>query len=189
MFSVPNVNHRKPFRITLLPHLVAVSSLESHSYKKMGGTPSPGSFAAASTTALRVIKDPSTPRTQKPWRKKEQGLAQSAKYMCCLSLANFSHFRPKMPQCCLSLTDLLSRNYQCCLSLTKKGGGGWLYRGPFCGLAFEEESLWELTITADLEGTEVLVPKAFRRFRFGFAPKLEFVKIVYGDLTVSEAIE
>ena len=37
MLSILNVNTRKSFRIILLPHIVAVSLLESHSYKKMGG--------------------------------------------------------------------------------------------------------------------------------------------------------
>jgi hypothetical protein len=31
---------------------------------------------------------------------------------------------PKTPQCFLSLTDHITRNYQCFLSLTKKAGGG-----------------------------------------------------------------
>ena len=39
MFRLLQVNHHKPFRITLLANFVAVSPLESHSYEKTGVSP------------------------------------------------------------------------------------------------------------------------------------------------------
>jgi hypothetical protein len=42
---------------------------------------------------------------------------------CYLSLTEKLADAPKNAQCCLSLTDIISRNYQCCLSLKKKGRG------------------------------------------------------------------
>jgi hypothetical protein len=103
-FCVPRIcaGTCKSFVALLLPALFPVSPLLHYSYKKIGGTPpfpdEPGQLKAAS----------------------------AAKYLCCLSLTRNRVNARKIAQCFLSLTDIISRNYQCCLSLRKKGRGAAL---------------------------------------------------------------
>src|SRR2546425_7491186 len=60
---------------------------------------------------------------------------------------------------------------------------------PLRRLSFQEECLRKLTLTTDLERSEVLVPGTGRRLRLGFTPQLQLVEILGGDLTLGDAIK
>jgi hypothetical protein len=60
---------------------------------------------------------------------------------------------------------------------------------PLRRLSFQEECLRKLTLTTDLERSEVLVPGTGRRLRLGFTPQLQLVEILGGDLTIGDAIK
>jgi hypothetical protein len=96
---------RKSFRRILLRRFGSLTPLESHSYRNMGGAPSP------------VPRVPCLPTGTAP----NPGIG--AKYLCSLSLTGFLQNASKIALCFLSLTDTQTRKYLCSLSLTKKPGG------------------------------------------------------------------
>src|SRR5260221_7830723 len=60
---------------------------------------------------------------------------------------------------------------------------------PLGGLTAQQERLRILPLTAEFERTEVLIPEALRRFRFGFSPQLELVEVRRADLSLADSVE
>src|SRR6188474_1234767 len=54
-------------------------------------------------------------------------------------------------------------------------------------LSFQQEGLGVLALSADLEGTEVLVPEAVGRVRFRLTPLHKLQEILLGDLTLLQS--
>jgi len=59
----------------------------------------------------------------------------------------------------------------------------------FSGLPSQQKRFGILSLTAELEGAEVLVLQPFGRFRLGLAPELQLVEVLCGDLAFSEAVK
>jgi hypothetical protein len=53
----------------------------------------------------------------------------------------------------------------------------------------EKEGFGVLTLAADLEGTEILVPRSVRGHGLGFSPHLELIEVLHRDLAIAEPIE
>jgi hypothetical protein len=105
---------RKSNAALLLPALFPASSLLRYSYRKIGGGgPARRSFSLPSEALAKEVYTPLA----------SESIQQNRKSQCCLPLTRNRENARKMALCFLSLTDIVSRNYQCCLSLRKKGRG------------------------------------------------------------------
>ena len=60
---------------------------------------------------------------------------------------------------------------------------------PSRRLTTQKEGLRVLSLAADLEGSEVFVPRPVRSFRLGFPPQLELVEVSTEILAVAQPIE
>src|SRR6266702_7164080 len=65
----------------------------------------------------------------------------------------------------------------------------WSRVFPLGGLASEQKRLRILSFAANLEGTEVLVPRSTRRLGFRLPPRLQLVEVLGGDLALAQPLE
>jgi hypothetical protein len=60
---------------------------------------------------------------------------------------------------------------------------------PFSKLATQEKSLRVLPLPADLEGSEVLVPKSVRSLRLPFAPQFQLIEVFDCDVPPAKSLK
>jgi hypothetical protein len=60
---------------------------------------------------------------------------------------------------------------------------------PSGRLATQEKGLRILSVSTDLEGPEVLVPKSVWSLRLTFAPQFQLIEVFDGDVSLAKALK